>query len=155
MWRRDLAAIVLLILAAWGKGLPPDKLVQGGYDQKELEVATARARQESRKFIGLMMERQGEDFVVKARIQDSNGTEHFWLENIRYVDGEFSGVISNEPGIVKNVRVGQSCKIKESDIEDWMFRRDGKIHGNYTMRPLVKSMPPEEAARYRELLAEP
>jgi len=29
------------------------------------------------------------------------------------------------------------------------------MHGNYTMRPLLKTMPPEEAAKFRSLLADP
>lgn len=33
--------------------------------------------------------------------------------------------------------------------------RDGKMHGNYTMRPLLKTMPADEAAQLRSLLAEP
>jgi uncharacterized protein YegJ (DUF2314 family) len=36
-----------------------------------------------------------------------------------------------------------------------MFMRDGKMHGNYTMRPLLKAMPEEEAAKLRSLLASP
>ena len=33
--------------------------------------------------------------------------------------------------------------------------RDGKMYGNYTMRPLLKTMPEEEAAKFRSLLASP
>ncbi len=33
--------------------------------------------------------------------------------------------------------------------------RDGKMHGNYTMRPLLRTLPDDEAAQYRSILAEP
>ena len=33
--------------------------------------------------------------------------------------------------------------------------RDGKMHGNYTLRPLLKTMPADDAAKLREILAEP
>jgi uncharacterized protein YegJ (DUF2314 family) len=39
-------------------------------------------------------------------------------------------------------------------MSDWMFMRDGKMHGNYTMRPLLKTMPAEQAAKLRSMLAE-
>lgn len=35
------------------------------------------------------------------------------------------------------------------------FMRDDKIHGNYTMRPLLKTMPEDEAEALRSLLADP
>jgi len=34
---------------------------------------------------------------------------------------------------VGNVKIGQKWTIKQSEISDWMFMRDGKIYGNYTM----------------------
>jgi hypothetical protein len=33
--------------------------------------------------------------------------------------------------------------------------RAGKMVGNYTMRPLLKRMPLNDAARYRAMLADP
>lgn len=54
-----------------------------------------------------------------------------------------------------NVQFGQKWTVKKEDISDWMFMRDGKMHGNYTMRPLLKTMPEREAAQFRSILAEP
>ncbi len=81
--------------------------------------------------------------------------EHFWLSDVVYRDGEFQGTIGNDPGIVTNVTFGQSWTIKKAEISDWMFMRGGKMYGNYTMRPLLKTMPAEEAEQYRSMLAEP
>jgi uncharacterized protein YegJ (DUF2314 family) len=100
-------------------------------------------------------ESHGTDFSVKAPIEDSGETEHFWLTDIVYRDGEFQGLIGNDPGMVTNVKLGQRWTIQKSEISDWMFMRDGKIHGNYTMRPLLKTMPEEEAQRFRSMLADP
>lgn len=36
-----------------------------------------------------------------------------------------------------------------------MFMRDGKMYGNYTLRPLLETMPEDEAAALRSILAEP
>jgi uncharacterized protein YegJ (DUF2314 family) len=63
--------------------------------------------------------------------------------------------IKNDPGIVGNVKIGQSWTVKRTEISDWMFMRDGRMYGNYTMRPLLKTMPEAEAAKYRSMLADP
>ena len=57
--------------------------------------------------------------------------------------------------MVTNVKEGQKWSVKKSEISDWMFMRDGKMHGNYTMRPLLKTMSEEEAAKFKSLLANP
>lgn len=36
-----------------------------------------------------------------------------------------------------------------------MFMRDGKMHGNYTMRPLLSTMSEEQATKLRSVLADP
>lgn len=56
---------------------------------------------------------------------------------------------------MQNVKIGQAWTIGKDEISDWMFMRDGKMHGNYTMRPLLKTMPEAEAEKYRSMLAEP
>jgi uncharacterized protein YegJ (DUF2314 family) len=56
---------------------------------------------------------------------------------------------------VRNVKMGQKWTIKKAEISDWMFMRGGKMYGNYTMRPLLKAMPEDQAAKYRAMLAEP
>lgn len=135
---------------------PRDKtLVKGGYDQQEMDAAIARARRESDAFLVELSKGNGTDFSVKAPIEDKGQTEHFWLTDITFANGEFSGLIGNDPGIVKNVKLGQKWTIKKADISDWMFMRDGKMHGNYTMRPLLKTMSKAEADQMRSLLAEP
>ena len=133
----------------------PDTLVKSGYDQSEMDAAIARARSEVDVFMDELSKRNGTDFSVKAPIQDKGETEHFWLTDVEFRDGEFTGLIGNEPGIVGNVQLGQKWTIKKAEISDWMFMRDGKMHGNYTMRPLLKTMPAEEAAKFRSLFASP
>ena len=148
-------SLVLFILACCSCNKSPETLVEGGYDQQEMDDAIARARSEVDSFLAEMSRGNGTDFAVKAPIQDQGETEHFWLTDIVYRNGKFEGVIGNEPGIVTNVKSGQKWTIKKSEISDWMFMRDGKMYGNYTMRPLLKTMPKEEAERFRSMLADP
>lgn len=93
--------------------------------------------------------------AVKVPIVDGEETEHFWLIDVTFANGSFKGTINNDPGLVKNVKIGQPWTVKKTEISDWMYMRDGKMHGNYTMRPLLKNLPKEEADQYRAMLAEP
>ena len=147
---------LLLLLAVGGCGKrSPDTLVESGYDKQEMDAAIARARREVDSFIGELSNPTGTDHEVKAPIKDAGDTEHFSLTDVSFQNGAFNGTISNEPGVVGNVKMGQAWTIKKNEISDWMFMRDGKMHGNYTMRPLLKSMPDEEAAKLRSILADP
>ncbi|MCL4109069.1 UNVERIFIED_CONTAM: hypothetical protein GTU68_032192 [Idotea baltica] len=121
----------------------------------DMDGAIARARSESDAFIEQLTSGSGEQFGVKAAVEDDGKVEHFWLNQIVYSDGQFEGVIANDPEIVSNVKLGQKWTVAREEISDWQFTRDGKIHGNYTMRPLLDTMPAEEADKFRSMLAEP
>lgn len=152
--RATLALLVVLALSGCSKPTP-DTLIRGGYDEQEMDAAIARARSEVDSFISELTHPTGTDHAVKAPITDAGQTEHFWLINVSFANGEFKGTIDNDPGIVGNVKAGQPWTIRKADISDWMFMRNGKMYGNYTMRPLLKTMPEDEAAKYRSILADP
>jgi uncharacterized protein YegJ (DUF2314 family) len=151
--------IVLALLAfMWVGGCgkkKPDTLVEDGYDQEEMEAAISRARSELPRFLEAFTSKAGADFSVKVPIRDGEDTEHFWMIDIRLDGNEFVGKIGNEPGTVTTVKFGQEYRIKKDEISDWMYMRDGKMYGNYTMRPLLRTMPKEEADYYRAMFAEP
>jgi uncharacterized protein YegJ (DUF2314 family) len=95
-------------------------------------------------------------FSIKVALPyGSNNTEHIWTKDIERKDGKISAVINNVPRDVKTVRFGQRIEVADAQISDWMYMRAGKMVGNYTMRPLLKRMPPQDAARYRAMLADP
>jgi uncharacterized protein YegJ (DUF2314 family) len=133
----------------------PETLIPGGYDHAEMDAAIARAKAEVDTFIAVLEKRQGTEFSIKVPITDQGETEFFWVVDVTYVDGAFEGRIGNEPGVVTNVHYRQKWHAKKSDVADWSFMRDGKMHGNYTMRPLLKTLPKEEADKYRSILANP
>ncbi len=147
--------MTLCFAACNDRGDKPETLVESGYDEKEMEAAIAKARGEVDTFLAELSNPKGEDHAVKAPISDGETTEHFWLTDVTFRDGQFEGTVNNEPGMVKNVRIGQKWTLAKSEISDWMYMRDGKMHGNYTMRPLLKTLPTEEAEYYRSILANP
>ena len=97
------------------------------------------------------------DFSLKVAISGSNDkdVEHFWLTNIKRKDGVITGTISNEPSSVKTVHMGQLYTVNPEKISDWMFKRNGKMVGNETMRPLLKRLPAQQAAAYRQMYETP
>ena len=147
--------LLLLTLSGCSSNQVSDRLIEGGYDEQEMEAAITRARSEVDSFIAEMSKGNGTNFSVKVAIEDKDETEHFWLKDLVYRKGKFEGVIDNDPGMVSNVKRGQKWSVEKSQISDWLFMRDGKMYGNYTIRPLLKAMPEEEAAKLKSMLANP
>jgi uncharacterized protein YegJ (DUF2314 family) len=94
-------------------------------------------------------------FALKVKISDGGKGEHFWLTEIERKEGKIFGVVNNEPETVRNVKLGERREIPEADISDWLFMRDRKMVGNYTLRVLFKQMPAKEVERYKAIMAEP
>lgn len=123
----------------------------------EMTAAIAKARASLPEFWAAMDGRTPgtNGFALKVKITDKSDVEHFWLNGIERKAGKFIGTINNEPATVKSVKFGQRYTFGEADITDWMFMRADKIVGNETMRPLLKRMPPDQAARFRAMLEKP
>jgi uncharacterized protein YegJ (DUF2314 family) len=124
-------------------------------EDPEMEEAKAMARSTLPSFWSkLANPAPGEErFALKVALPfGENNTEHIWTKDIERRNGKVSVVINNVPRDVKDVAIGQRIEVDESQISDWMFARRGKIVGNYTMRPLLKRIPPQDAARYRAML---
>src|SRR5690606_29504416 len=98
--RRLLLLLALLLTMLPGCGSKPDTLAETGYDQHEMDGASARVRREVGWFLGEMGSGNGSDWSVKVPVADGGKVEHFWLTNIIYRDGKFTGLIGNNPGVV-------------------------------------------------------
>lgn len=151
--------LLVFLLAGLANGCSPkeDKPINIAEDDPEMLAAIAKARGTLPQFWEIFDKREHSesDFSLKGKITDKHGTEFFWLTDIERKDGQLSGIVNNDPDIVKNVKFGQRIPISEADIADWLYMRDGKMVGNYTLRVLFKQMPKEEVAKYKQLLADP
>jgi len=127
-------------------------------DDPEMIEAQAKARATLAEFWS-KLERPGPgetDFALKVALPvNATAQEHIWVANVQRRGGKIFGRISNEPVDLKNVRLGQRIEIAESQISDWTYLRAGKIVGNFTVRPILKRLPPQEVERYRAMLADP
>lgn len=95
-------------------------------------------------------------FALKVAVPiGARDSEHIWTNDIKRDGDKVSGVVNNAPQKAKSVGFGDRIEIAPDRISDWMYMRNGRIVGNFTLRPLLKRMPPAQAQRYRAMLAEP
>ena len=123
------------------------------------DEAMAAAIERARRALPRVLQRfvagelEGMAFTVKVAVRDGEQREFFWLSDTVYADGKFSGIIDAEPS-VSTIKRGDRWTAPLEEVVDWMFAREKKMHGNYTLRALLPQMPPAEAAKYRAVLAE-
>jgi uncharacterized protein YegJ (DUF2314 family) len=149
---KDLVAVLMsCILLAGGCSRKPETLTIK-YNEKKMEQAIADARSTFDEFVSRFHNPQPGDkaFNVKVRIEDENGVEHFWVDDLKLDSEPYSGKIGNEPGIVKKVKFDQIYSFARSDVSDWMYMSNGKMQGNYTLRVELESMPRKEADALRK-----
>ena len=134
-----------------------DKTISVSGDDAEMNAAIAKARASLPDFWRVFEKRdRGEtDFSVKVKIPDKEKVEHFWVVDIERKDGKISGTINNDPDFVQNVKLGDRITVNDADISDWLYLRNGKMAGNYTLRVLFKQMPKSEVEKYKQMLADP
>jgi uncharacterized protein YegJ (DUF2314 family) len=124
-----------------------DKAIGVADDDLEMTAAIAKARETLPQFWQVFdkRERAESDFSLKVRITDDRGVEH----------GKTMGTINNDPNTVTSVKLGDRLEIPEADISDWLFIRDGKMVGNFTLKPLFKQMPKAEVEKLKGIMADP
>jgi uncharacterized protein YegJ (DUF2314 family) len=94
-------------------------------------------------------------FSVKVPIKDGDVTEYLWLGGLEHKGKALFGYVANDPEKVHNVKPGDRRKIADADIVAWMYYRNTKIVGNYTIRALFKNMPPADVKEIKAQLADP
>jgi uncharacterized protein YegJ (DUF2314 family) len=133
-----------------------DNVTYVSKDDPEMNAAIAKARNSLADFWQIYDKHpNGEsDFCLKVKITDKEQNEYFWVVNLERKDGKTFGTINNDPDIVHNVKIGDRIALNEPDISDWLYMRDGKMVGNYTLRALFKHMSKDEAEKYKQMLAD-
>ena len=134
----------------------PEPIVIVHTDAPDIEAAIADARLALPEFLHIAANppRGASDFAVRVRIEDANGAEYAWLSPFGLQpDGGYSGIVSRPPQVATSLEEGDVMRFVADDVTDWMYQWDGKIHGNYTLRAKLPTLPEAEQAQYRERLA--
>jgi uncharacterized protein YegJ (DUF2314 family) len=99
----------------------------------------------------------GDDgFAVKIRFDTTKrGTdgEHIWANAVVREGDTVSATINNQPRDIPDLKNGQRVTVAVTQLTDWMFMRDGKFHGAYTLRAMLPFMAPDQAKSFRQRLA--
>ncbi len=149
-------ALVAWLGAAGALSASDDRVIGVAKDDPEMNKAMADARAHLPHFWRVMAEAKNgeEDFAIKVKITDGKEIEYFWCNELKVEKGVVTAMIDNDPELVKTVQSGQRIPVKESDIVDWSYMKHDKLIGNYTSRPLMKSMSKEEVAYLKETLGD-
>lgn len=128
-----------------------DQIIMVKSDDAEMNAAIEKAQKTLDTFLETYKKPQQNetDFVLKVKISDDNGSEHFWVTPFRETDTGFVGTISNTPEIVESVEYGQEYTFKRSDISDWGYLKDGKRIGSFTVCVTFKHMDKAEVEMYK------
>lgn len=81
------------------------------------------------------------NFGVKFPFREGEQAEHIWLSHIRREGDKFVGVVSATPRYVKKVSEGITVRVPIDKVSDWTFANDDALHGQYTLRVLLHTLP--------------
>lgn len=88
-------------------------------------------------------------FALKVVFPDQvRGYEHIWITDLILENGQYRGLVGNEPQYTIVVEVGQEITVDTEKISDWMYVEDGKLRGGYTLRVLRNRMSPHERSEF-------
>lgn len=106
----------------------------------EVAAAVLRARRELPRFIAALQKPAPDEkeFAVNARFETPKGPEQIWVRVSKYTDGVFEGTLADQPIAIPKLNKGDSVKVPEAVVNDWLFRSGTKIAGGYTMQVLLK-----------------
>jgi uncharacterized protein YegJ (DUF2314 family) len=111
-----------------------------------MQEAVTKARKTVLQFIGALEHPSpGEtDFEVKKPFVEKGNVEHIWLSDVTFVGGRFQGKVDNEPVKIPGLKLGQVVSVNPDEISDWVYIKNGKLVGGYTIRAHYNELTPQE-----------
>lgn len=93
------------------------------------------------------------DYAVKCGFHygsGGDGVEHMWLTHLHYKGDKLFGLLGNKPANVIVYQEGDTIEVNKNMVSDWMYARDGKLVGGYTIRVLYDKMTTAEKQEYED-----
>jgi uncharacterized protein YegJ (DUF2314 family) len=126
-------------------------------ENQAVNDAIAKAKQTLPVFFARLAKPEPGDsgFMIKIRFETSKppSGEHVWARDIVRDGDKVSATIDTDPRDIPNVKRGQRVTVPVSQITDWLYVRNNRYHGAYTVRALLPYMDPKEAEEMRNSLA--
>ena len=88
-------------------------------------------------------------FLIKFDVIPEAAAEFVWAEIVSHRGDTSIARIANAPRDARFAR-GQQVTVRDRDVIDWAYWRDGTMQGGATMRVLIARMAPAEARAMRE-----
>jgi uncharacterized protein YegJ (DUF2314 family) len=128
---------------ALGTLAPDGSIFSSPTSDTATQDAIAAARASTPSFVARMDAPQVGDrnFSVKFPFADGEQVEHIWVVNVRRDGEEFVGMVEAEARLMGNVMKGAEVRVPTSGISDWGFSNGEAIHGNYTTRVMLNTLP--------------
>lgn len=138
-----LLVTILIIVNGCSENRSNDaEIIQVKENDKEMNAAMEKARETFPEFIKVI-DKESIPAMIKAYFDDSGAFEdgeHMWVTNIR-IDGKIiNGVLSSSPITVKKVKMGDKVSFPLKRLSDWLYVKNGKAYGAYTVNLLRNRM---------------
>lgn len=152
-------ASILILLAAFAaqpaaiaEG-PKDQLMDFRESDAEMNAAKAKGIASLPQFFSHFRKPAANEteFMVKYDVDPSDGVEYVWATLSGRSGAALTGVLINQPEYTKD-KLGDRVSIRQSDVIDWAYRKNGVMQGSFTTRVMLAHMPEAEAAEYRAFL---
>lgn len=120
----------------------------------ELEAAIRTARQSLDTFKEKIGTPHPDRTFVAVKVRftpPDNVPQEIWVDEVTYIDGVLQGSMGDEIPSMR-LTAGETIRVDEKDIVDWMIVEEGKLIGGYTIRLAVLRMSPEEREQFLETL---
>lgn len=119
-------------------------------EDEEMNAAILQANETLDDFKKGLLDPTADSHALKVKFSNEKGIEHMWIGDIVYKDGQYSGILNNEPEYITEYKSGDKIEVDASKISDWMYLVNGKLHGGYTIRVLRDRMTEEERKQLDE-----
>ena len=112
----------------------------------EMNAAIAEAQATLRTFIEMTTAPSPNvtNATIKVKFPYDGGDEHIWVNDVVHENGTFTGTVDEDPLYAPGVRAGQRVSVTADRISDWLVVEDGVLHGGYTIKVLIKSLPADQ-----------
>lgn len=145
-----LAAATLAPVAAQAQG---DSVIGIRSDDAAMNAAIAKGRQTLPDFwTHFAAPGPGESgFVIKYDLMAQSGEapEYIWAEVISHAPGTTIARLANTPR-ASRWKLGEKVSVRDADIIDWGYYRNGVMQGHYTTRILLPHLDPAQAESIRK-----
>ena len=131
-----------ILISCSGKSIKTnDPVIYAQAEDPELEKAKLDALANFEYFIKSFSTHSNDtayQYSLKVDFIENEVHEHMWVSLNNIENGQFNGLLGNEPQILKTLKLGDPVRITKNQIEDWIIFQAGSTNweGGYSVKVL-------------------